>query len=213
MATQQQNVWDMNKFKFGADGLMPVVVQDFESGEVLMLGSVNSEAVQKTFETGYAHYYCTSKKEVKKFGETMRNTQKMKAAFLNAEGTKLLLKVAQKGKADAKNGEFSFFPEQIHGEYNDIGGEMFGRLQRIIADVKEHPEDGAYTSFLFVRGVDRIGKKVGEEAVELVIAAKNEEKTGVINEAADLLYHVMVLLNAKDVKLSEVCKELCKRNR
>ena len=124
-----------------------------------------------------------------------------------------MLKVRQKAKADLNGNAFSYFSQQVVGEYNDIGGEMFGRLQRIIADVKENPEDGAYTSFLFVRGVDRIGKKVGEEAVELVIAAKNEEKTGVINEAADLLYHVMVLLNAKEVKLSEVCKELCKRNR
>ena len=90
---------------------------------------------------------------------------------------------------------------------------MFGRLQRIITDCKKNPEEGAYTSFLFARGVDRIGKKVGEEAVELVIASKNEEKTAVVNEAADVLYHLMVLLNAKDVKLSEVCAELCKRNR
>ena len=95
----------------------------------------------------------------------------------------------------------------------DIGGEMLGRLQRIVGEYKKNPEEGAYTSFLFVRGVDRIAKKVGEEAVELVIASKNEEKQGVINEAADLLYHVMVLLAAKDVKLSEVCAELCKRNR
>ncbi len=213
MATKKENVMDMKNFNFGADGLIPVVAQDFESGEVLLLGSMNAEAVEKTFESGYAHYYCPVKKAVKKFGETARNTQKVKAAFLSADGNSLLLKVAQKGKADNGKGAFSFFSEQVHGEYNDIGGEMFGRLQRIIADVKENPEDGAYTSFLFVRGVDRIGKKVGEEAVELVIASKNEEKVGVINEAADLLYHVMVLLNAKDVKLSEVCKELCKRNR
>ena len=213
MATKNENVTNMENFKFGADGLMPVVVQDFESGEVLLLGSVNAEAVEKTFESGYAHYYCPEKKAVRKFGETTRNTQKIKAAFLSADGKQLLIKVKQKAKADLDGDAFSYFSQQVVGEYNDIGGEMFGRLQRIIADVKENPQDGAYTSFLFVRGVDRIGKKVGEEAVELVIAAKNEEKTGVINEAADLLYHVMVLLNAKEVKLSEVCKELCKRNR
>jgi len=90
---------------------------------------------------------------------------------------------------------------------------MFGRLQRIVDDCRTNPVEGAYSSFLFARGVDRIGKKVGEEAVELVIAAKNTEKQGVISEAADLLYHTMVLLNAKGVKISEVCSELCKRNR
>ncbi len=209
MATKKEVAVSMEKFKFNKDGLIAVVVQDYESGEVLLIGSMNAEAVEKTFETGYAHYYSTEKKAVVKYG----NTQKVRVAFLDNEGTSLLLKVNQKGNANAEKDTHSCFSEQILGQYNEIGGEMFGRLQRIIADVKANPEDGAYTSFLFVRGVDRIGKKVGEEAVELVIASKNSEKQGVINEAADLLYHVMVLLNAKDVKLSEVCAELCKRNR
>lgn len=210
---EKKAVVDIKKFKFGKDGLIPVVVQDYESGEVLMLVYMNEEAVKKTFDTGYAHYYSRSKKSVTKFGEAMGNTQKVKAAFLDHDSDTLLIKVAQKGNSDPEQNTFTCFPEQIKGAYNDIGGEMFGRLQRIVADCKKNPETGSYTSFLFVRGVDRIGKKVGEEAVELVIASKNEEKVGVINEAADLLYHVMVLLNAKDVKISEVCAELCKRNR
>lgn len=212
MAIKQESV-DISKFKFDKDGLIPAVVQDYESGEVLMLVYMNKEAVEKTFATGYAHYYSRSKKAVSKFGEKSGNTQGVRAIFLDHDSDSLLLKVNQKGNADAEKKTFTCFPRQLKGEYNDIGGEMFGRLQRIIADVKKNPEDGAYTSFLFVRGVDRIGKKVGEEAVELVIASKNDEKAGVINEAADLLYHVMVLLNAKDVKISEVCAELCKRNR
>ncbi len=210
---KKETTISMEKFNFGKDGLIPVVVQDYESGEVLMLVYMNEEAVEKTFETGYAHYYSRSKKAVTKYGDTMGNTQKVRAAFLDHDNDTLLLKVAQKGNADAEQNKFTCFPNQIKGEYNDVGGEMFGRLQRIIKQVKNNPEEGAYTSFLFVRGIDRIGKKVGEEAVELVIAAKNAEKVGVINEAADLLYHVMVLLNAKEVKLSEVCAELCKRNR
>lgn len=211
MATKQETNVNINTLKFDKDGLISVVAQDYESGEVLMLGCMNQEAVEKTFATGYAHYY--SKKSVSKYGEALGNTQKVKAAFVNADNDQLLLKVRQKGKADAEKNAFSCFSQQIVGEYNDIGSEMFGRLQRIITDVKNNPEEGAYTSFLFVRGVDRIGKKVGEEAVELVIAAKNGEKNGVVCEAADLLYHVMVLLNAEDVKISEVCAELCKRNR
>ncbi len=213
MSTKKEVTIAMEKFKFDKDGLIPVVAQDYESGEVLMLVYMNKEAVEKTFETGYAHYYSRSKKTVTKYGDKAGNTQKVYAAFLDHDNDTLLLKVAQRGNADAEAGTFTCFPEQIKGAYNNIGGEMFGRLQRIIKDVKNNPEEGAYTSFLFVRGIDRIGKKVGEEAVELVIASKNEEKMGVINEAADLLYHVMVLLNAKEVKLSEVCAELCKRNR
>ena len=215
MATKQetkQDLFDMNAFIFDENGFIPVVVQDYESGEVLMLASMNAEAVEKTFETGFAHYF-DSEKGVQKFGGRTGNTQALKVAFLNETGNQLLIKVRQKGVANPDKKAFTCFPTQIKGAYNEIGGEMFGRLQRIVSEYRKNPEEGAYTSFLFARGVDRIGKKVGEEAVELVIAAKNAEKVGVINEAADLLYHVMVLLNAKEVKLSEVCAELCKLNR
>ncbi len=204
---------DMKKVKFGKDGLVPVIAQDYESGEVLMLMYANEEALQKTLSSGFAHYYSRSKKHVYKFGDVHGNYQKLKALFLDHDSDTVLLKVEQLGNADAEKDTFTYFPNQLVGEYNTIGGEMFGRLQRIIADVKKNPEDGAYTSFLFVRGIDRIGKKVGEEAVELVIAAKNDDKKVVVAESADLLYHLMVLLNAKDVKISEVCAELCKRNR
>ncbi len=204
---------DMKKVKFAKDGLVPVIAQDYESGEVLMLMYANEEALKKTLSTGFAHYYSRSKKNVYKYGDVYGNYQKLKAVFLDHDSDTVLLKVEQLGKADAEKDTFTCFPTQLVGEYNTIGGEMFGRLQRIIADVKKNPEEGAYTSFLFVRGVDRIAKKVGEEAVELVIAAKNDEKKVVVGEAADLLYHFMVLMNAKGVKISEVCGELCKRNR
>ena len=204
---------DMKKIKFGKDGLVPVVVQDYESGEVLMLMYANEEAIQKTLASGFAHYYSRSRKNVYKFGEVLGNYQKLKAMFLDHDSDTILLKVDQAGKADPEQGAFACFPEQLVGEYNTIGGEMFGKLQRIVSNAKKNPEEGDYTSFLFVRGVDRIAKKVGEEAVELVIASKGEEKKIVVCEAADLLFHVMVLLNAKNVKLSEVCGELAKRNR
>ena len=204
---------DMKKIKFGKDGLVPVVVQDYESGEVLMLMYANEEAIQKTLASGFAHYYSRSRKNVYKFGEVLGNYQKLKAMFLDHDSDTILLKVDQAGKADPEQGTFTCFPQQLVGEYNTIGGEMFGKLQRIVSNAKKNPEEGDYTSFLFVRGVDRIAKKVGEEAVELVIAAKGEEKKMVVCEAADLLFHVMVLLNSKNVKLSEVCGELAKRNR
>ena len=205
--------FDVKKVKFGKDGLVPAVAQDYESGEVLFLGYMNEEALTKTLETNSAHYFSRSKKNTYKYGAELGNRQKVKAVFLDHDADAVLLKVEQISKADMERDTFTCFPEQIVGEYNNIGGEMFGRLQRIIADVKKNPENGDYTSFLFVRGIDRIGKKVGEEAVELVISAKNSEKKAVVCEAADLLYHVMVLLNAKGVKISEVCEELCKRNR
>jgi len=211
--TMKNEIADWKALKFDKNGLVPVIAQDYESGEVLTLLYMNEEAAEKTFATGYAHYYSRSKKVVAKFGENIGNTQKVKAAFIDHDNDSLLLKVQQNGRADEEKDTYTCFPTQILGQYNDIGGEMFGRLQRLIAEYKKNPEEGTYTSFLFVRGVDRIAKKVGEEAVELVIAAKNAEKQGMISESADLLYHLMVLLAAKDVKLSEVCAELCKRNR
>lgn len=209
----QKAVIDFKEFQWNKEGVVPVIAQDYESGEVLLFSYMNEEAAKKTFETGFAHYYCTAKKAVAKFGASKGNTQKVLTAFLDEKSGTLLIKVRQNGKASPETKSFSRFSKQIKGEYKDIGGEMLGRLQRIVAEYKKNPEDGAYTSFLFARGVDRIGKKVGEEAVELVIASKNEEKAGVINEAADLLYHTVVLLEARGVKLSEVCAELCKRNR
>ena len=209
----KKTTMDFSEFKFDKDGLIPVVAQDYESGEVLMLVYMNKEALEKTFATGYAHYYSRSKKTVTKYGEVLGNTQKVVVMALDQDRDSILLKVIQKNKADVEKNNFSYFTNKLIGETNQIGGEMFGRLQRILADVRKNPETGSYTSFLFVRGVDRIGKKVGEEAVELVIAAKNGEKIGIVNEAADLLYHVMVLLNATNVKISDVCVELCKRNK
>ncbi|MBO5240603.1 MAG: phosphoribosyl-ATP diphosphatase [Clostridia bacterium] len=211
MAVKKQAV-EVSSVKLDENGFVSVIAQDYESGEVLLLSKMNAEAVEKTFETGYAHYYCDKKKAAVKYGASLGNTQTLKAAFVDQNGT-LLIKVRQTGKAAPEVGSFSCFSKQIKGEYKDIGGEMFGRLQRIVEEYKNNPEDGAYTSFLFAKGVDRIAKKMGEEAVELVIAAKNAEKEGVVNEAADLLYHTTVLLSARGVKISEVCKELCKRNR
>ena len=200
---------DLSGIVYDENGLISVIAQDYESGEVLLLSTMNADAVNTTFETGFAHYYDVATRKVEKFP----TQQKVKAAFTVADGKTLLLKVRQSGCADVKNNAYSCFSKQIKGEYKDIGGEMFGRLQRIVEAYKKDPEDGAYTSFLFARGVDRIAKKVGEEAVEFVIASKNENKEGVVNEAADLLYHTIVLLSARGVKISEVCAELCKRNR
>lgn len=211
MATKKEELnVNVNEFVFDANGLIPVIAQDYESGEVLLLGSMNQEAAKKTFETGYAHYVKDG--EVVKFGGST-NTQKVIAAFLTANGSSLLIKVVQKGMACPENKTYSAYAKQIVGAYNNIGAEMLGRLQRMIEGCIKQPEEGSYTNYLLIRGVDKIAKKVGEEAVELVIASKNADKEETIDEAGDFLYHMMVLLAAKGVKLSDVGAELCKRNR
>ena len=201
---------NVNEFVFDENGLIPVIAQDYESGEVLLLSAMNKEAAEKTFESGSVYYFSDGK--VEKFGGST-NTQKVVAAFLTADKKSLLLKVNQKGMACPENKTYSAFATQILGAYNNIGAEMFGRLQRMIEGCIKQPEEGSYTNYLLIRGIDKIAKKVGEEAVELVIAAKNEDKEETIDEAGDFLYHMMVLLAAKGVKLSEVGAELCKRNR
>ena len=201
---------NVSEFVFDENGLIPVIAQDYESGEVLLLGSMNHEAAEKTFETGFAHYVKDGK--VAKFGGSV-NTQKVQAAFLTANGTSLLIKVSQKGVACPENKTYSTYAKQIVGAYNSIGGEMLGRLQRMIEGCIKDPEEGSYTNYLLIRGIDKIAKKVGEEAVELAIAAKNPDREETIDEAGDFLYHMMVLLAAKGVKLSDVGAELCKRNR
>ena len=203
---------DFKQCKFNENGLLPVIAQDYESGEVLFLSEMNEVALKMTAETGFAHYV-NGDGEVYRFGAELSNEQEAKAAFTGDDGKTLLLKVKQKGYANPEKNEFSKMSKQIFGEYNAIGGEMFGRLQRIISERRKNPEDGSYTSFLFYRGLDRIAKKLGEEAVELVIAAKNEGKQETICEASDLLFHLMILLELKEVDISEVCAELCKRNR
>ena len=201
-----------DELKFDEKGLIAAIAQDYESGEVLMQAFMNREAVEKTFETGYAHYYSRSRASLWKKGETSGNTQKVLTAYLDCDKDCILLKVRQKGVA-CHTGTYSCFSQQVKGDENEIGAEMFGKLQRIVEDRKKNPEEGSYTSFLFARGIDKIAKKAGEEAVELVIASKNDDKGEVIVEAADFLYHMMVLLAEKGVKLSEVCSELYKRNK
>ena len=212
MATVNKETIDLKAIKYGSDGLIPVVVQEITSGEVLMQVYMNEEALEKSLSTGYAHYYSRSKKSVAKFGEAMKNTQKVVAAYLDNDKDSLLLKVRQNNLADLDNNQFSCFNNQIKGSKRDIGSEMIGKLQRIIDDCRKDPEEGSYANYLLIRGVDKIGKKVGEEAVELVIAAKNVDKEEVVDEAADFLYHMMVLLHATDVDITAVAAELCKRN-
>ena len=158
MSTKKE--FDLSGICYDGQGFIPVIAQDYESGEVLLLGKMNEEAVKKTFETDVV-YYCDEAGKLKKFGSANGGSQKLVVAFLDDQGKTLLIKVRQKGKACPEKDSYSQFVNQIKGEYKEIGGEMFGRLQRIVDEYKKNPEDGAYTSFLFARGVDRIGKKVG----------------------------------------------------
>lgn len=143
MKTKKVNT---DELKFGENGLVCVIAQDYESGEVLLQSYMNRECVDKTFASGYVYYYDPASGLPRKKGEASGNTQKVVTAFLDDDKDCLLLKVRQKGFA-CHTGTYTCFAEQIKGEDNEIGGEMFGKLQRIVEERKKNPEEGSYTSF------------------------------------------------------------------
>ena len=197
------------QLKFDGNGLICAIAQDYESGEVLMQAYMNREAFDKTLETGYAHYWSRSRQKLWKKGEESGHLQKVIGVYLDCDSDCVLLKVQQTGAACHTGNYTCFFtPVRECG----VGAEMLGQLQRIVEDRKENPEEGSYTNYLFDKGVDKIAKKAGEEAVELVIAAKNGDKEEIVGECADLFYHTLVLLANAGVKLSDVCTELNNRH-
>ena len=197
------------QLKFDGNGLICAIAQDYESGEVLMQAYMNREAFDKTLETGYAHYWSRSRQKLWKKGEESGHLQKVIGVYLDCDSDCVLLKVQQTGAACHTGNYTCFFtPVRECG----VGAEMLGQLQRIVEDRKENPEEGSYTNYLFDKGVDKIAKKAGEEAVELIIAAKNGDKEEIVGECADLFYHTLVLLANAGVKLSDVCTELKNRH-
>jgi len=203
--------FDFSTVKYDEKGLFVAIAQDFYSGEVLMQAFMNEESLRLTLSTGYATYYSRSRKKLWKKGEESGHTQQVISAYFDCDSDCLLLKVKQIGAA-CHTGAYSCFFKQIVGDEDGLGVEMLGKLERIIDDRKVNPVEGSYTSYLFEKGIDKIAKKVGEEAVETVIASKNESKEELVGECADLLYHTLVLLREKRVSLSDVCTELKKRH-
>lgn len=197
--------------KFDDKGLICAIAQDIESGEVLMQAYMNAEALELTRQTGYAHYWSRSRNKLWKKGEESGHLQEVVSMSFDCDRDCVLLKIRQTGAA-CHTGSYSCFFDFLQGDKEAIGAEMLGKLQRIVDDRKNNPVEGSYTSYLFEKGIDKIAKKAGEEAVEMVIASKNEDKEELIGECADLLYHTLVLLRERGVSLSDVCTELNKRH-
>lgn len=198
------------KVKYDERGLIAAIAQDCESGEVLMQAYMNEEALRETLRTGYAHYYGRSRKTLWKKGETSGHVQKVISAAFDCDRDCLLLQIEQTGAACHTGNRSCFFQTKIAGER--AGAVFLGELARVVKDRKEHPAEGSYTSYLFEKGIDKIAKKTGEEAVEVVIAAKNADREELVGECADLLYHLTVLMEEKGISLSDVCTELKKRH-
>lgn len=203
---------DLSALKFDQNGLVPVIVQDFSTNEILMLAYMNKESIDLTIGTGYMHYFSRSRNKIWKKGETSGNFQKLKALYLDCDGDALLAVVEQTGVACHTGNKTCFFTN-IFGEDKKSKVDILFKLIETINDRKKNKVEGSYTCYLFEKGLDKILKKVGEEATEVVIAAKNGSREEVIYEVSDLIYHLSVLLSYFDMDWSDIFKSLEQRRK
>ena len=203
---------DFSEFKLNSDGLIPVIVQHYKTSEVLMMAYMNEEAFNKTIETGRMTYYSRSRQELWTKGETSGHFQFVKSLTIDCDNDTILAKVSQIGAACHTGSRTCFFKDLIKKEYDDTNPlKVFLEEYAIIEDRRSNPKEGSYTNYLFDKGIDKILKKVGEEAAEIIIASKNPDPEEIKYEIADFLYHLMVLMVERGVTWNEVIKELADR--
>ncbi|MFS0749080.1 bifunctional phosphoribosyl-AMP cyclohydrolase/phosphoribosyl-ATP diphosphatase HisIE [Oceanobacillus sp. 1P07AA] len=200
----------IDNLQFDENGLIPAIVQDHRSGQVLTLAYMNSDSVTKTIETNETWFFSRKRQELWNKGATSGNKQTVKQIHFDCDADALLVLVEAQGPA-CHTGEESCFYEDLY--INDVALlQIIPQVTAKINERHEHPVEGAYTSYLFEKGVDKILKKIGEEATEVVIAAKNEDKQELTSELSDLLYHSLVLMEQQGVTLEDIKKELYKRH-
>lgn len=193
---------DFSKY---VDGLIPAIIQDSATGVVLMLGFMNEEAFQKTTETKLVTFYSRTKQRLWTKGEKSENYLHLIDIKPDCDNDTLLIKAKPDGPV-CHTGADTCFNEQNHSD------NFLFELEKIIADRKENPTEKSYTSSLFTKGINTVAQKVGEEAVELIIEAKDNDAEKFKNEAADLLFHYLVLLKAKGFVLNDVIEILKQRH-
>ncbi len=193
-------------FEKYADGLIPAVVQDAETQKVLMVGFMNRKALKKTVKSGEVTFYSRTREKLWTKGETSGNFLKVVEVLPDCDLDTILIKANPAGKICHTGADTCFKEKNKHEDF------LF-ELEKIVTDRKLHPVKSSHTSTLFARGVNKIAQKLGEEAVELIIEAKDEDAELFKGEAADLLYHFMVLLAEKEIPLTEVLETLRKRRR
>lgn len=200
-------------FKLNSDGMLPVVVQDYITSEVLMVAYMNEEAYENTLRTGKMTYFSRSRQSLWLKGETSGHYQYVKSLTADCDMDTLLAKVSQVGAACHTGSRSCFFHEVVKKEYEENANplKVFEEVYQVILDRKIHPKEGSYTNYLFDKGIDKILKKLGEEATEIVIAAKNPNANEVKYEISDFLYHMMVLMAEKEISWEEITEELAKR--
>lgn len=212
--------------KYDAHGLVPAIAQDYKTGEVLMLAYMNKEAIEKTLETKYAHYWSRSRKKLWLKGEESGHHQIVKSVNVDCDSDSVLIKVEQK-EAACHTGHYSCFYKTIENESVIENSEtvfdekkVYANKAKILNDIyelaidrKENPKEKSYTNYLFDKGIDKILKKVGEECAEIIIASKNNDKGEIVYEVSDFMYHLVILLVERNIQLDDIYNELIKRNK
>lgn len=215
---------DVDEVQFNEQGLVPAVAQDVRTGELRMLAYMNEEALEKTKETGYAHYWSRSRQELWKKGATSGQLQEVHSLRTDCDMDTVLMLIEQEGDGSCHTGARNCFYNEWDGETwqevdplpNQFLGGILGELESIIAERDEQRPEGSYTTSLLEggdgkSGLDTILEKVGEEVTELIIASKNDDSDDLSREIGDLLYHLLVLCRKTDVSLDEVASVLNER--
>ena len=210
--TSFASMMDFSEFKLNSEGLIPVIVQHYKTSEVLMMAYMNEEAFENTIKTGKMTYFSRSRNELWVKGETSGHFQYVKSLTVDCDKDTILAKVEQIGAACHTGNPTCFFQPLVGNDYNETNPlKVFESVYETILDRKNNPKEGSYTNYLFDKGIDKILKKVGEEATELVIAAKNPNPEEIKYELSDFLYHAMVLMVERGVTWEDITKELADR--
>lgn len=210
--TSFASMMDFSEFKLNPEGLVPVIVQDYKTNEVLMMAYMNKEAFEHTIKTGKMTYFSRSRNALWVKGETSGHFQYVKSLTVDCDKDTILAKVEQIGVACHTGNPTCFFTPLVGNDYNETNPlKVFESVYETILDRKNNPKEGSYTNYLFDKGIDKILKKVGEEATELVIAAKNPNPEEIKYELSDFLYHAMVLMVERGVTWEDITKELADR--
>ncbi|MGP4077309.1 bifunctional phosphoribosyl-AMP cyclohydrolase/phosphoribosyl-ATP diphosphatase HisIE [Halobacillus sp. K22] len=205
---------NVNDLKFDEQGLIPAIVQDARSKAVLTLAYMNKESLEKTLEIGETVFFSRSRQELWHKGETSGNTQKLESIHFDCDQDALLVQVVPNGPACHK-GDYSCFSGSLtdtEGYVKENRYQILDQLQSTLAERKSTLPEGSYTAKLFSEGVDRIAKKIGEEAGEVIIASKNNDPEEIALESADLLFHLLLILTDRGVSLDDVLTVLEERH-